>query len=703
VPEFLGTAVAEVNVRPRRIAYLVQSGNREQLAKAIAYASTEWGGVMQLILPVDRRGKILRYWRDVCDLLSPESFIDYTGVPEALEAELRSAYGASVQPENQLRHSEPGIHALAALPPGSFDLQLIVPRDDSLLISAILGVVRSEHVPLWEEVGVSFAESRSAVDLLNAQIDALSPIEATRRNIDVFEIQSGTPGGIVLMAVGRATPQQVLNFWNLRALSYPSLGTFVLCLPRSALEEDAVAERVRQLCVERSMTVPDLVLYGHQPGRLQELGEQMGFRPPADKKVSWRFAAREKRSIRERPLTYRVNIPPEVFLGAGRSFGKLVKAPVTIASGQVTLHTESPVRFHPRIGGYVRWEVRGVPHLRWPSSEGVARLIHPDASFSGFGVGVLTSPSKEYGFPLSIPEPESVCTAYLRDHGLTWSLSDKGRYAQALKESIGAEVLARVLGKTRAMTLISALVSLSRRKAEQLLSRARVQRGAAEEILGIVQSTASPRWRGIDELAGTTAIRKRDVASIAAQLVNVGLLRRAFDYRCPRCGLRVAVPLAEATDAVHCAGCRFESVLVAQEDQEPRFLYGLNSLLDRALDQDCVGHVLVGEYLRSKKILVWYAPGANLVDGTGANREVDVLGLSETHVLLAEVKKRAQAFTRNEIRKIIALGKGIPRAKVILASLDDWSREVRESAVQRCASAGLEVTVLGASELLSAP
>jgi DNA-directed RNA polymerase subunit RPC12/RpoP len=701
VPEFLGTAVAEVNLRPRRIAYLIESGSGEQLGKAIAYASTEWGGVTQLIVPVNKRGTISRYWRDVCDVISPECFIDYAGLPDSLATELRNAYNASIHPESLLSHSEPGIHALASLPPGSLQLEAFVSREESLLVSGILGVVPKEHMSLWEEVGVSFVHAESAMDLLNAQINGLSPIEVTRRNIEIFEVQSGTPGGIIVLPIGRVTPQQVLHFWNLRALSYPSFGTYLLCLPRSALQEEEVAERLRDLCVERSRMVPDLVLYGHQPVLLQQLGERMGFQLPLDKKVSWTFAAEEKRDLAKRPLTCRVNIPPEVFLGGVRFFGQRIKVPVSILAGNVTLHAESPVRFHPRIRGFLRWEVRGVPHLRWPPSPSVARLIHQNASFSQFGVGVITGPNTEYGFPLSIPEPESVCSAYLKDHGMTWSPSDKGRYAHALSESIGADVVRELLGNSQRMAVISELVSISRKKAEQLLDRVHIVSGSADEIAGILESTASPRWRGLDELAGATNNPKQAVALIAAELVSAGLLRRAFAYRCPRCGLRTAVLLSEAKDTVRCAGCRFHSILVGPNGQEPRMLYALNSLLDRAMDQDCVDHILAGEYLRSSYMVSWYVPGADLTDQSGDAHEVDILGLSETGVILGEIKKRVAAITKKELRKILSLAAGVPRAKAVVASSDDWSAEQSETALDLARSVGVDLTILGPPELFS--
>ena len=111
-------SVAQYNVRPRRIAYLVLSRNRGQLLKAMRYASSEWGGINQVIVPITPKRGIDPGWLQVCDTVEPEVFIDYAPALE-LKDMLQSRYGATIYDEQLLTHEEPGVHVLVAIPPGA--------------------------------------------------------------------------------------------------------------------------------------------------------------------------------------------------------------------------------------------------------------------------------------------------------------------------------------------------------------------------------------------------------------------------------------------------------------------------------------------------------------------------------------------------------------------------------------------------------
>jgi hypothetical protein len=119
------------------------------------------------------------------------------------------------------------------------------------------------------------------------------------------------------------------------------------------------------------------------------------------------------------------------------------------------------------------------------------------------------------------------------------------------------------------------------------------------------------------------------------------------------------------------------------------------------MDQDCLGHLFVENWVASKHGVVWSVPGADLAGPTNARREIDVLGISRTELIVAEVKNRSSGFGGNAVRDAAVLATALRAGRLILACLDVWEQALRNDAhIQARRSFQGEIDMLDSRQLL---
>jgi ribosomal protein S27E len=513
-------------------------------------------------------------------------------------------------------------------------------------------------------------------------------------------------GGPIIVFAREFSLPGAITFWNLRATSLPEswpTETRLIWLPPPALEDARIWDRLRDACTH-SFTDPDLVLVGDDRDWLRMVASNAGFVESTGTKSSTSLGLPTKpRDFVERPLRFRLNAHPAAWLWGERLYGKRVQVPVTVTRPATTVHFNSPVQFSPKLFGYLRVEIDGIEALRWPKRDEVARLIEPNASYRPEGLSLLAHPQPRYTFTLRVPSATEVVSAVLTARGWSWQRSDKGRYAQSLIDAVGNRL--PVLASPAALAVCRALATLSRVKAEQLLESTVARGTPADEVIrrvaeALVARTA--RWRPIQEIAGELHQRTRELLPTLNQLIEARLVSRGFAFTCPSCGLGSAVPFDRAADEVRCEGCRVTATLIGPPSQEPVILYAMNSLLDRALDQDCVSHVLTLRWVVERRAAVWAVPGAEVrASGNGLSREVDLLALSRDALLVGEMKESSLAFDGRTLRRTADLARALGANILILSSMDDWPHDRRAEAVAIAAKNNLEVIALEGRDLFS--
>lgn len=285
----------------------------------------------------------------------------------------------------------------------------------------------------------------------------------------------------------------------------------------------------------------------------------------------------------------------------------------------------------------------------------------------------------------------------LDEIGWQWTPSDKGRYAKALlSESVGTDRIA-ILQSSSAYELVGQLVSLTSRKAEAIVKRLSRVRGMPDEdkrqLISRALTVAAPVWRSANEISSLLHSRKDPVLADLAELVRCGLVRRGLQFSCATCGMPNVFPLGEESDIVECPGCGTTAPLLGPLAAEPTFLYALNSLLDRAMDQDVIPHLLALEYLTSQNVAIWGYPGADITGPSLEARELDILAVSRTGLVVGELKP-AIRFTHPVIDDSIELAKRLKAEAVVFGSLTRWSQRRRSYAETIARRAQLKLILL---------
>ena len=227
-----------------------------------------------------------------------------------------------------------------------------------------------------------------------------------------------------------------------------------------------------------------------------------------------------------------------------------------------------------------------------------------------------------------------------------------------------------------------------------------------EDVLRRLPGLA-PRWMTAGEIASVhgqlgNGLHVDPIKEVLGRLVRAGLVYRAFRFDCPVCGIRSHIPFDRSGDAVRCEGCRTTHTLLGPKGDEPRLAYALNALLDRVMDQDCIGHLLVQMWAERNRGVLWSVPGAILRPhgGAGPSREVDLFGISRSAVVISEVKDRAAAYVPNEVDKAVRGAVQAGAGMLLVAALDSWSDALKARVARRSKGFSGEVVFLGAADLL---
>lgn len=686
------------------MAYLIEVGNDQQLRRAISYATTEWGGISHPIVPVRKGGKIDGLWSQVCEVLDVEVLIDFAALPGDLREKVSATLGLRVtDPTHFKRGMEPGIHTMVAVPPGSLDRRgiLTAAPDGGLLAAVALGIIPDDQAEIWAQSGAVYQRQHSLVGLLSAQLyDQASSIGLTAEQLPTFHAEGVFSGAFFIFSARRTTVSRALYFWNMRTLCNRfgwEPDRFII-LPPEAFTDAEVIDRLRVYLGRKQQTAPNFVILSEDKETALSLGVSAGFAESKDKKLRWHFAGKQDADGFD-PMSFLPNLHPAAFVMGKRRDGRTRTVVLPVTRPKTTLHVESPADLNSSIHGYLRLDVRGVSAWWWPRSDEVAKLIHPNAVAVDEGFSLLTSPNSVYQFDFDVPAAQDVCSAFLRERGWNWTYSDKGKYAAALIEAHGLPRL-DVLAQQQTLDVVGALASTSRLKAEQLLERT-VRKSVTSEDLELVVSQILPygvrRWLTAGDLAGELKKKKVVVLQTLSELLDLGLVHRGLEFDCDRCGLSTFLPIEEVEDRVRCPGCRAERALLGPKRGEPVWAYSLNSLLDRAWDQDCLDHVLLLRWLWENDRIVWGAPGAD-VKMEGRQNEVDLLGVSHSELQIGEMKP-PHAFTDEVVKQRSQLARGLGARRLILASIVPWSRE-QLTASREWGTDDLIVEVIDSSQLL---
>lgn len=225
-----------------------------------------------------------------------------------------------------------------------------------------------------------------------------------------------------------------------------------------------------------------------------------------------------------------------------------------------------------------------------------------------------------------LPDEWETLETYFKPRGYDISLSLAGRYGNAVIDLIGGLPNVSMLSSKVAYNLLNTLTFRSTKKiVQQILKQIGLPDDMVpksdplveERLKNIIEELdISPELRRVtktyEELSGGLNRQDREaLLTLIEQLSSKGIIKRGYNLKCTNCGTPSWYPLEILKEEITCQGCSYVYSLPVKKsrDQEIKWEYTLNTLVNRMMDQDALIHVLALHHLTKDKEVACAVPG----------------------------------------------------------------------------------------------
>ncbi len=350
---------------------------------------------------------------------------------------------------------------------------------------------------------------------------------------------------------------------------------------------------------------------------------------------------------------------------------------------------------------------------RYPRSHAVARLIDPQADFRGFALIQRAAQLPRQGdITFSVPSEWDALASYFAERGVEITESPAGRAGAAVLDLLGgADGIARLSSPLAYQLLQRIALQSTKKVAQRLQSDLRLADEQGDALLGALAGVVAQQEligapKTYADLAGLLALGGRDkktLLALIADLTPAGIILRGYYLPCPACDTREWYPLASVRERLTCVGCgqSFPLPVAAAPGVEQPWHYRLNGLVNRAVDQDVIPHLLALHHW----VRLGHQPSC-IVTGLEMRREghnvgeFDLLFVSHGSLYAAECKAGRLLAAKDFEAARLAADLGI--ATFVFATAQTWAPETERAIAALAIELGPRMQVLrwAASELL---
>jgi hypothetical protein len=314
----------------------------------------------------------------------------------------------------------------------------------------------------------------------------------------------------------------------------------------------------------------------------------------------------------------------------------------------------------------------------------------------------VTNPNPTYRFDFEIPTEAQILEAACREHGVAFTLSDKGRQLQGLFN------VAIDHDRYRQASVHAIIKAITPQPSKGLVKDLEYQIAAggapAAAAEAIIQASAGTQRNAytFNDIISSRFVRgaadRAAVGSILADLVAHGLILRGLRADCTLCDLHDFRELSAVTPAATCTGCGSPATYNT-EAGEPTICYRLNSLLARTSRNGGLAPLAAAALLRSEGGYV--LPGVNVI-GTDdpTPPECDLLGWNGSIVYAGEAKTSAPGFDTDGMRDHVQVSKAIGADQHLAVCSEPLASDQRDELQRLCDEAGISLRVLAGPDLL---
>lgn len=691
-PGTIETTTARVAVVPSRVGYLIAAGSSDGFRRAVREASTRWAGQTEPIIPVLRRRGLAPAWRQMLEFAKVDCLVN-VDAPAEVAARAGSSMSLPVISIKNIDRSGPSrwtTHPanVADLSQRSNGSTMACASDAALWQIAAGGDLSEESFAEVKSTGFT-RRPRTEDEVGRAQLGNSTLLD---RGVEQFGEHQATngpgPSPAFLWITRPNSVKDCVWFWNcrsLRPLTFDRLPMHLL--PHRGLDAWVGFGDQLQATLERAADIePDLIVcsLSVDDAELASIVEQLGLRPSIKKlRTAQRFPPPPVRSA---PFTYKLGIDPREFVLFAREYGRTTDAVVHVGGPRTILRVESPVRFTGSGYALVRLSSAAFEHI--PRVPATATTFMRNATWVGSALQIATNATSPYQLEFRVPTLQEATWTVLNANTSSASLSDKGRLAHRLKETIDDGTIEL---DESAFDFLAALMTPRSKELQKELERVKATGAEDTELLELATmwgGRSQRRHRSVNELKGVVGKRAYDLSE---GLAAAGWVERGLEIRCTECSIRSFVALGKVQSAADCPACSSRQEFTKGPGLAVQ--YRLNGLVDRALDQGVVPHLMANAALQARDARTDLLLGVDVEFGPTA-AEVDLFGVHGGLVVSGEVKTSPAEFTPTQLERDVDISKRLGADWHLIASPRALQADLLERVWRRVKPRGMALAVI---------
>jgi len=464
----------------------------------------------------------------------------------------------------------------------------------------------------------------SSIRFWQCQLDTnplSSVINLTSFGVDSYQIQAPTRSNHFDIVVG-SSPESLCTYWNFRATremaqGYSDLARRTLLLPITLVTDEAamvnLVRFLRDVLPHRNIMTNLHVRFqcwdSSDHDTMQHMLSSLSDFVPFTGKVSINetsssFEQPEPETFTARPLSYMITLPdlPHAVLEGVR---EQFRTTITLSYGKNEFIFVPPelLRSHPT-GGVMLDFICDV-WKRYPRIQELSTLIVRDSWFSKYGISMMVHfvASSQY-LSFSLPDEWTTVSSYFSGRGYGILESKSGRYADAVVRLVGSLNGVELLASKAVYLLLDKLTLKSTMKiAQRVAAILGVDAARVDDIRAAlaefgIDTELKGHVKAYKELRGDEDLKdyRSNLLALLERLCECQVVRRGYYLDCPHCGAADWYPLTGIEERLVCSGCGRQFMLPVEwprgSRDEAQWRYRLNTLANRAIDQDVLPNIL---------------------------------------------------------------------------------------------------------------
>lgn len=747
------------NIRPIKYAYFVRDDDWSALTRVMRLVCTQWGGIRSLIIPVTSDLTIAPIMEYLLRLHEPDAFVDYMGDPEQQDTgqhHLLQAHLAKLWPHRAVQLQIGGrsfekwdrtLHPLGAIADSDKKIELTChefggPQEDEPILLALFGAIYQDQQQDYERT-FTLRPARVEIggkNLWANQFDARpfgSVLNLTSIGIRPREVTgSGSRSNHFDVSIVDSLSSMCM-YWNNRATRdaiqfETDMGRRTLLLPMRLLDDQATLRSFVEFIRVR-LPYPDVSTNLHirfnvwSDSDRDKLQAAIATVPGLQRFTEDTISVQHQWSIgktigledfSERLITYHSTLPefPQRYL---EGLNNRVGRDITLREGANEVFLEPPVEYHNRFGGNVALDLECDLWKRFGKTQSTAERIRKGSWFSRYGLtSVVDVGTRPHYITMNVPSETEALELLFKDRGYQIRVSKPGQYASAVVNLVGGLAGMDIIASRPAYLLLDTLALKSTLKLAQRIIQQLSNRGIIlaadlaadiqpllEDMEIIPELKRIPRtYRQLRSIAELQPYRQ-DLLSLLARLSEDQVIKRGFYLPCPNCGTPSWHPLAVVDETIICPGCswRFPLPVEYPVRSEIQWEYTLNTLVNRAMDQDALVSTIALRHLTKTRRVSCLVPGLELLQSDQVKAELDFVFVSEQEIFAGECKAGDTLGDKDIDTARLAADLGMKSFfYCTLASFDDASKQSIQALRDELAAkqSGFTVEVLEGETLL---